>query len=100
MSEAQPSIFISYARSSSREEARALKALLGDEAFLDEREIELGEDFVGTITASLFAAHVFIAFVDAHYFSSWYCSKEWALATSAWRHLLYSPETECPIIGP
>jgi hypothetical protein len=73
-------VFISYARSTSKDAARALEAKLGDTAFLDEREIELGDPFPLAIFKALLDSRVVVVFVDAVYFERWFCRREWQIA--------------------
>jgi len=73
-------VFISYARSTSKDAARALKAKLGDAAFLDEQEIELGEPFPLAIFKALLESRAVVVFVDDVYFERWFCRREWQVA--------------------
>src|ERR1019366_8550498 len=61
-------IFISYARRTSLNEARALKAQLGDLAFLDETEIPSREQFAKVIAKGLMEARLAVVFADDTYF--------------------------------
>lgn len=72
-------IFISYARRTSQAEARALKAQLGDLAFLDESGIETREQFAKVIAKALMEARLAVVFADDTYFSRPYCRWEWSL---------------------
>ena len=84
------SVFLSYARRTNRDNARALRAALGaDVCFLDEEDIELGAKFPTTITDALLAARVVVVLVDATYFQRWYCLREWMLARAPFDELLY-----------
>lgn len=70
------SVFISYARSTSAAAARALKAELGEDAFLDETELEAGEQFPQPLFEALLESRVVVVFADEQYFRSWYCLRE------------------------
>jgi hypothetical protein len=72
-------IFISYARRTSQTAARALKAQLGDLAFLDESGIETREQFTKVIANSLMEASLAVVFADDAYFDRPYCRWEWSL---------------------
>src|ERR1039458_1760935 len=72
-------IFISYARRTSLAEARALKAQLGDLAFLDETEIPSHEQFAKVIAKGLMEARLAVVFADDTYFDRPYCRWEWSL---------------------
>src|ERR1017187_6997940 len=76
-------IFISYARRTSQAEARALKAQLGDLAFLDESGIETREQFAKVIAKSLMEARLAVVFADDTYFDRPYCRWEWSLILRA-----------------
>ena len=76
-------IFISYARRTSQAEARALKAQLGDLAFLDESGIETREQFAKVIAKSLMEARLAVVFADDTYFERPYCRWEWSLILRA-----------------
>ncbi len=78
------SVFVSYARATSREPARAFRAAYGvGECFLDEEDLELRSDFPRELTNALLDARVFVAFVDDAYLQRWYCIREWRLARAA-----------------
>ena len=76
-------IFISYARRTSLAEARALKAQLGDLAFLDETEIPSREQFAKVIAKGLMEARLAVVFADDTYFDRPYCRWEWSLILRA-----------------
>ncbi len=57
-------IFISYARRTSLADARALKAQLGDLAFLDESGIETREQFAKVIAKAVMDARLAVVFAD------------------------------------
>jgi hypothetical protein len=76
-------IFISYARRTSLNEARALKTQLGDQAFLDESGIETREQFAKVIAKSLMEARLAVVFADDAYFDRPYCRWEWSLILPA-----------------
>jgi tetratricopeptide (TPR) repeat protein len=80
------SVFISYARQSSRRHAKELqKALGGEMAFLDTSHIETGERFPAKLVDALLSARVLVLFADETYFQRWYCL--WELRTSLTPHL-------------
>jgi hypothetical protein len=76
-------VFISYARRTSLTAARALKAQLGDLAFLDESEIATREQFAKVIANSLMEARIAVVFADDAYFDRPYCRWEWSLILRA-----------------
>jgi hypothetical protein len=76
-------IFISYARRTSLAAARALKAQLGDLAFLDESGIETREQFAKVIAKCLMEARLAVVFADDTYFDRPYCRWEWSLILRA-----------------
>src|SRR5688572_4677483 len=47
--------------------------------FFDQRQIELGEQWDGTIVTALQNSSVFLAIASPAYFRSEYCGKEWEL---------------------
>ena len=69
-------VFISYARTTSRQHAEALYRELGSLAFFDTSDIETGEQFPEMLVDALLEAKVVVVFVDARYFQRWYCRKE------------------------
>jgi tetratricopeptide (TPR) repeat protein len=76
-------VFISYARSVSREHAQALQAALAKTdtpAFLDTQDIQIGAQFPRVLVDAILGARVFVLFSDARYFQSWYCLREMRLA--------------------
>jgi tetratricopeptide (TPR) repeat protein len=76
-------IFISYAHGTSQTEARALKAQLGDQAFLDETEIPTRARFTEVIAKSLMEARLAVVFADDACFDRPYCRWEWSLILRA-----------------
>jgi hypothetical protein len=70
-------VFLSYARSVSAAEARALHLELGgDQAFLDTSNIEVGEQFPEAFTEALLGSRVVVVFASERYYQSWYCLRE------------------------
>ncbi|MCW5782700.1 MAG: toll/interleukin-1 receptor domain-containing protein, partial [Nitrospirales bacterium] len=61
-------VFISYARTTSRQHAEALHRELGDLAFFDTSDIETGEQFPEVLVDALLDAKVVVVFVDERYF--------------------------------
>ena len=57
-------IFISYARRTSLADAHALKAQLGDLAFLDKSGIETREQFAKVIAKAVMDARLAVVFAD------------------------------------
>ena len=76
-------IFISYAHGTSQSEARALKAQLGDQAFLYESDIPTREQFTKVIAHALMEARLAVVFADDTYFERPYCRWEWSLILRA-----------------
>lgn len=70
------SVFISYARTTSRQHAEALHRELGELSFFDTSDIETGEQFPEVLVDALLDAKVVVVFVDERYFQRWYCRKE------------------------
>jgi len=84
-------VFISYARRTSAERARALLTELGpDICFLDRDDIELLEEFPRRLSEALLGARIVVAFPDATYFERWYCLREWMLALAPWVEVMRS----------
>ncbi|HEX5745378.1 MAG TPA: toll/interleukin-1 receptor domain-containing protein [Archangium sp.] len=85
-----PQVFISYARGSSLEHAKALQQALGaDVAFLDTSSIEVGERFPSALADALLGSRVIVAFADELYFTRWYCL--WELRAALTPFLALSP---------
>ncbi len=77
------SVFISYARTSSRTQAEALHRELirdGLSAFLDYEEIRFGERFPDALLEALLSASVVVVFADEVYFQRWHCLTELRIA--------------------
>ena len=74
------SVFISYARSASAPQAKALHRALGSQSFLDESDIELGARFPKVLVDALLGSRVVVVFADEAYFQRWYCL--WELRTA------------------
>jgi tetratricopeptide (TPR) repeat protein len=85
------SVFISYARRTSREAAQALHLALGDDAFLDSSDIEDGEQFPRAIIEALLASRVVVVLADEVYFTRWYCLRELRTALAPYDVLLRTP---------
>ncbi|MEP6778305.1 MAG: TIR domain-containing protein [Gemmatimonadaceae bacterium] len=84
-------VFISYARKANEDEARALHAAfeaVGITAFLDEREIEIGQQFPVEIADALFESKVVIVFLSDLYFKRPFCRWEWEVALCAYKMAL------------
>ncbi|MGP0593421.1 tetratricopeptide repeat protein [Nitrospira sp. T9] len=71
-----PPVFISYARTTSRQFAEALHRKLGELTFFDTSDIETGEQFPEVLVDALLDAKVVVIFADERYFQRWYCRKE------------------------
>jgi tetratricopeptide (TPR) repeat protein len=85
-----PQVFISYARGTSLEHAKALQQALGsDVAFLDTSSIEVGERFPTALADALLGSRVVVAFADELYFTRWYCL--WELRAALTPFLSLSP---------
>jgi hypothetical protein len=69
-------VFISYARTTSRQHAEALHRELGELSFFDTSDIETGEQFPEVLVDALLDAKVVVIFADERYFQRWYCRKE------------------------
>jgi tetratricopeptide (TPR) repeat protein len=90
-------VFLSYARSSSREAAESLYAALGGAdgvAFLDSSDIEAGERIPAGLVEALLGARVIVVFADRMYFSRWYCLREWDIALAAFDALVRRSATQ------
>jgi tetratricopeptide (TPR) repeat protein len=93
----QQTVFLSYARKSSRPYAEALQRELGGHkglAFLDTSDIEAGEQFPQAIVDALLAARTIVVFVDELYFERWYCLRELQVALASYDGLLTRGESE------
>jgi tetratricopeptide (TPR) repeat protein len=75
-----PPVFISYARKTSAEAARALHAALEDDAFFDQEDIAAGDRFPSRIVDALLGSRVVVVFPDAAYFHQQFC--RWELQTA------------------
>jgi tetratricopeptide (TPR) repeat protein len=83
-------VFISYARATSTEHARALHAALGGPdglAFLDESDIHAGESIPSWVFDAMLSARVVVILVDATYFTRRYCLQEFRAAIRAFQVL-------------
>jgi len=69
-------VFISYDRATSRDAAAALKAALGDGAFLDTSEIADGAAFPETLITALLGCRVVVVLASRRYFTRDYCLRE------------------------
>ncbi|MEM7307907.1 MAG: tetratricopeptide repeat protein, partial [Planctomycetota bacterium] len=93
MTDPSKPVFVSYARSTSADAARALVRELGEEScFLDERDLDELCEFPRELTGALLAARVVVVLVDERYFRRWYCVREWMLAVAPWRQTLRGAE--------
>jgi tetratricopeptide (TPR) repeat protein len=84
------SVFISYARQSSRDHAEALHAALtgrGVSVFLDTVGLAHGDSISAGVFFSLLSARVIVVFADAMYRTRRYCQEELATALAAYRTL-------------
>lgn len=83
-------VFITYARRTSRERAKALHRKLGSGlAFLDSSEIEVGSSISLGVVEALLAARVVVLMVDETYFQRWYyCLREFDTALKAFQRPL------------
>lgn len=84
-------VFISYARSTSRQHAEALHRELGELAFFDTSDIETGEQFPEALVDALLDAKVVVIFADERYFQRWYCRKELETALKPFEILSTQP---------
>jgi len=85
------SVFISYARKTSRKPAEKLHRKLGGEsglAFLDTSDIEAGQHFPKILVEALLDAVVVVVFADETYFKRWYCLRELRTALAPFEALL------------
>jgi tetratricopeptide (TPR) repeat protein len=85
------SVFISYARSTHGKAARALHDALvgvGVPTFLDEADLDGGDQLPAGIVDGLFGAGVIVCFCDEAYFSRWYCLREFHVALGAFNALV------------
>ena len=64
-------VFISYARTTNRQQAETLHRELGELAFFDTSDIEAGEQFPKVLVDALLDAKVVVVFVDERYFQRW-----------------------------
>ncbi len=90
-------VFISYARKSANEQAKALyEALGGNEglAYLDTQKIEDGDRFPTQLANAILTARLFVAFVDDSYFRSWFCLRELRTALAPFDRLICSPASQ------
>jgi tetratricopeptide (TPR) repeat protein len=81
-------IFISYARTSSRDDAQRLADALrqqGQSVFLDENEIGHGEVFPSALATALLDSRAVVIFAHQTYFDSAWCVREFELALSPLR---------------
>jgi tetratricopeptide (TPR) repeat protein len=93
VSMAQHPVFISYARTTSASQAKALHRELGGDdglAFLDTSDIETLQKFPAEISDALLAAKVVVVFADETYFTRWYCLREFDLALTPFQKLARS----------
>jgi tetratricopeptide (TPR) repeat protein len=85
-------VFISYARDTSREDAKALhEALGGRTAFLDTEAIEPGDSFPEALVDALFDARVVVIFAEPRYFTRWYCLLEFRIARTPFLRVAERP---------
>jgi hypothetical protein len=79
-----PPVFFSYARQTSRESILAAYQATGGSdsglVFLDIEQVDYGDAFPEAIADALLDARVAVLFLDATYFSRWYCLLEMRLA--------------------
>lgn len=83
-------VFISYARFTHAEEARRLHDALvgvGVPVFLDEADLDAGDQLPAGIVDGLFGAGVVVCFCDEAYFSR-YCLREFHVALGAFNALV------------
>ena len=83
-------VFISYARSTHAEQARRLREALvagGVPVFLDEADLDAGDQLPAGIVDGLFGARMVVCFCDEEvcfcdeaYFSRWYCLRQFHVA--------------------
>lgn len=81
-------VFISYARSASATQVRALRDALigrGVEAFFDETDIPPGSPYPARLADALCAARLVVVFAHQTYFSRPWCVYEFRVATSPYR---------------
>src|SRR5262245_34037965 len=88
-------VFLSYARSTDRDHARAVFDALGDDtgglAFLDTEHIEALEEFPQRLIDSLLQSRVVVIFANPTYFKRWYCVLELRAAIAPFTHLAAQP---------
>ncbi|HZN93726.1 MAG TPA: toll/interleukin-1 receptor domain-containing protein, partial [Myxococcales bacterium] len=76
----KPPVFISYARNTGAEAARALHAALGNDAFFDQEDIGAEDRFPPRIADALLGSRVVVVFPDEGYFTRPRC--RWELQTA------------------
>jgi Flp pilus assembly protein TadD len=88
-------VFLSYARSASASQVRAVFDRIGGEAegtaFLDTSDIEHGDRFPQRLVDALLAAQVIVIFPTPLYFRRWYCLLELRVARAAFQLSLEMP---------
>ncbi|TQV89656.1 toll/interleukin-1 receptor domain-containing protein [Aliikangiella coralliicola] len=93
-------VFISYARTSSFDEAHQFAALLTDNGishFIDDRSIPLGSRFPQDIAKSLLNSRVMVVFVDSVYFERYWCVCEYQLGIALYRKNISNGKVESPL---
>src|SRR5687768_13941800 len=81
-------VFLSYARSASCGHAQALQSVLGESAFLDTTDLDLGEPIPAGLANALLGAKVMVVFAEPAYFGRWYCLRELNVALAAFNALV------------
>ena len=84
-------VFLSYARSTDRDHARAVFDALGGDseglAFLDTEHIEPLQEFPQRLIDALVQSRVVVIFANPTYFKRWYCVLELRAAIAPFTHL-------------
>ncbi len=91
-------VFISYARSSAKEQATALKDALiekGVKVFLDEKEIPAGGTFPTYLADALIDTRLVIVFADETYFSKTWCVYEFKVCIAPCQHAMSLADNSC-----
>lgn len=78
-------IFISYARSTNKDNALALKQRLGPAAFLDTEGIALGDRFSHVLVDTILDATIMVILADDTYFTREFCLWEYQIAQATLR---------------
>lgn len=92
-------VFLSYARSTSRDHAREIRAELerrGVTTFLDEADLDVGQRFPEAIIDALLGARVVVCLADRAYFMRRYCTWESRVALLPYETVSGMPQPVTP----